>query len=70
MPACYWRQRFLAVALGMGCLALPGSAKSEWLLDVDAGALYDNNLTRAQAPADIRADGAGSVSGRSEAFPP
>jgi len=46
----------------MGCIALPASARSEWLLDVDAGALYDNNLTRAQASADIRADGATSVS--------
>src|SRR5215831_3105003 len=62
MPGWRWRRRFVALALEMGCLALPASARSEWLLDVDVGALYDNNLTRAQAPADIRADGAASVS--------
>jgi hypothetical protein len=46
----------------MGCLALPAFVKGEWLFEVDAGALYDNNLTRAQAPADVRADSAVIVS--------
>ncbi|HKE39599.1 MAG TPA: hypothetical protein VKG21_07165 [Casimicrobiaceae bacterium] len=62
MSGWYWRRCFLAAALGMGCLALPASAEGEWLFDVDAGVLYDNNLTRAQAPADIRGDGVASVS--------
>jgi len=33
-------------------------ATAEWLLDADAGVLYDDNLTRAYESADIRADGA------------
>src|SRR4029453_12215573 len=33
-------------------------ASAERLLDAKVGALYDDNLTRAYAPADIRADGA------------
>lgn len=43
------------------CLALlasSGAARAAWQLDVDAGFFYDSNLTRAYAPADIRADGA------------
>ena len=33
-------------------------ATAEWLLDADAGVLYDSNLNRAYESADIRADGA------------
>jgi hypothetical protein len=39
----------------------PTAAEAEWLLDVEAGAFYDSNLTRAQAQADIRADGAATI---------
>src|SRR5215471_10977080 len=43
-------------------LAAPGAAvAADSLLDVDAGVFYDSNLTRAQAPADIRADGAAAL---------
>lgn len=38
--------------------ATSAAARAEWLLDVDAGALYDSNLNRAYERADIRADGA------------
>jgi len=45
------------------CVAwISTSASAEWLLDVNAGALYDDNLNRAYAPADIRADAAVTVS--------
>src|SRR5439155_11385456 len=37
-------------------------ATAEWLLDSDAGVLYDSNLTRAYESADIRADGAITLS--------
>ena len=37
-------------------------ATAEWLLDADAGVLYDSNLTRAYESADIRADGAITLS--------
>ena len=37
--------------------ASPGSYAA-WQFDVNAGFVYDSNLTRAYAPADIRADGA------------
>ncbi len=33
-------------------------ATAEWLLDADAGVLYDSNLNRAYESADVRADGA------------
>lgn len=48
-----------------GCALLllaPGAAaEPDSLLDVEAGGLYDSNLTRAQMPADIRADGAATL---------
>jgi hypothetical protein len=37
-------------------------ATAEWLLDADAGVLYDSNLNRAHVSADIRADGAFTLS--------
>ena len=37
----------LALA-GMLVLGLSAAARAEWLLDVDAGARYESNLTRAQ----------------------
>lgn len=43
-------------ALAIGCAS--GAASAAWQFDADAGFLYDSNLTRAYAPADIRADGA------------
>ena len=46
----------VACALFLACATQPASAA--WQLDVDAGVLYDSNLTRAYEPADIRADGA------------
>jgi hypothetical protein len=48
-----WRA---ACTLAVGCAS--GAASASWQFDVDAGFLYDSNLTRAYAPADIRADGA------------
>jgi len=39
-------------------LCASGGAATALALDVDAGFLYDDNLTRAYAPADIRADAA------------
>src|SRR5450755_1449435 len=50
------------LALG-GALALGWSAAvhAEWLFDVDAGARYESNLTRAQQDPDIRADAAATL---------
>ncbi|HWZ73823.1 MAG TPA: hypothetical protein VN326_20380 [Casimicrobiaceae bacterium] len=44
-------------------LALSWSAPSraEWLFDVDAGARYESNLTRAQQDPDVRGDGAATL---------
>jgi hypothetical protein len=36
-------------------------ARAEWLFDVDAGARYDSNLTRAQQQPDIRGDAAATL---------
>ena len=36
-------------------------ARAEWLFDVDAGARYESNLTRAQQQPDIRGDGAATL---------
>jgi hypothetical protein len=41
------------------CAARPAFA--EWFYDVDAGGLYDDNLTRAQQAADVRGDGAATL---------
>jgi hypothetical protein len=41
------------------CAAEPACA--EWFYDVEAGGLYDDNLTRAQQAADVRADGAATL---------
>src|SRR5215831_7731632 len=55
----------LAAAHLCGCALLllaPSSvAAPDTLLDVEAGAFYDSNLTRAQMSADIRADGAATL---------
>jgi hypothetical protein len=45
-----------ACALFVACAS--DASYAAWQFDVDAGLLYDSNLTRAYAPADIRADGA------------
>lgn len=37
-------------------------ARAEWLADIDAGARYESNLTRAQRQADVRADTAATLS--------
>lgn len=50
----------LACALLAGVTSAPATA--EWLLDADAGVLYDSNLNRAYESADIRADGAFTLS--------
>ena len=42
-------------------LCAAGSAHAEWFYDVQAGGLYDDNLTRAQRAADVRADGAATL---------
>jgi hypothetical protein len=46
------------IAAFLALLPSGGVARAAWQYDVDAGLLYDSNLTRAYAPADIRADGA------------
>jgi hypothetical protein len=42
-------------------LCAAGPAHAEWFFDLDAGALYDDNLTRAQQAADVRGDGAATL---------
>ncbi len=42
-------------------LAWSAAARAEWLLDVDAGARYDSNLTRAQERPDVRSDAAATL---------
>ena len=46
----------VATLLALGTVG--GGAHAAWQFDVDTGISYDSNLTRAYAPADIRADGA------------
>jgi hypothetical protein len=55
-------RRALRLALG-GMLVLSWSvvARAEWLFDVDAGARYDSNLTRAQERPDVRGDAAATL---------
>jgi hypothetical protein len=55
-----------ACALAFGCAS--GAASAAWQLNVDAGFLYDSNLTRAYAPADIRADGAFTLDAAAGSF--
>ena len=55
-----------ACALAIGCAS--GVANASWLFDVDAGFLYDSNLTRAYAPADVRADGAFTLDATAGSF--
>jgi hypothetical protein len=49
------------LALGMLVLSGSGVARAEWRFDVDAGARYESNLTRAQEQPDIRGDGAATL---------
>ncbi len=42
-------------------LSCSAAARAEWLLDVDAGARYDSNLTRAQQRPDVRGDAAATL---------
>jgi hypothetical protein len=46
-----------------GCVlsAIAAPARAEWLIDVDVGAFYDDNLSRAQNSVDIRSGGAGTI---------
>jgi hypothetical protein len=55
-------RRALRLALG-GMLVLGWSAvaRAEWLFDIDAGARYDSNLTRAQERPDVRGDAAATL---------
>jgi len=55
-----------ACALVIGCAS--GAASAAWQLDVDAGFRYDSNLTRAYAPADIRADTAFALDATAGSF--
>ena len=55
-----------ACALAIACAS--GAASAAWQFDVDAGFLYDSNLTRAYAPADIRADGAFTLDAAASSF--
>jgi len=43
-------------------------AHAEWLFDVDAGARYESNVTRAQQQADVRGDGAATLVASAGAF--
>jgi hypothetical protein len=56
--ACHSGPRRALRAATSAALACSWSlvAHAEWLLDVDAGARYDSNVTRAQQQADIRGD--------------
>ncbi len=60
-PLADRRARRWPVLAGLVLWAAVAPVHAEWLIDIDAGALYDNNLTRAQDPVDIRADGAGTI---------
>ena len=42
-------------------LSWSAAARAEWLFDVDAGARYESNLTRAQQQPDIRGDAAATL---------
>ena len=46
---------------GMLVLSWSAAARAEWLFDVDAGARYESNLTRAQQQPDIRGDAAATL---------
>lgn len=46
---------------GILLIAVSAPLRAEWLFDVAAGALHDTNLTRASAPADVRADAAATL---------
>jgi hypothetical protein len=43
--------------------ATSASARAEWLIDVDAGALFDSNVNNGYEQRDIRADGALTLNG-------
>jgi len=54
----------VALRLALGGVLASGwstAARAEWLFDVDAGARYESNLTRAQQDPDIRADAAATL---------
>jgi hypothetical protein len=59
----------LRIAL-TGAVALFGSAsaRAEWLFDVDAGARYETNLTRAEQHPDVRADTAATLNASAASF--
>jgi len=61
----------LAVAIAGGLFAAwsPGT-RAEWDFGATAGALYDNNLTRAQNPSDKRAAGAATAGASATYFAP
>ena len=52
------RARACRAACAFFVLCASDASYAAWQFDVDAGFLYDSNLTRAYEPADIRADGA------------
>ena len=54
--------RGLHLACTLLAAVISAPATAEWLLDADAGVLYDSNLNRAYESADIRADGAFTLS--------
>jgi hypothetical protein len=54
--------RALRLAYALFAAGISAPATAEWLLDVDGGVLYDSNLNRAYDSADIRADGAFTLS--------
>jgi hypothetical protein len=54
--------RALHLACALFAAGISAPATAEWLLDADAGVLYDSNLNRAFDSADIRADGAFTLS--------
>lgn len=50
------------VILCFALLASVAPARAEWFYDAQIGGMYDDNLTRAQQAADVRADGAVTLS--------
>ncbi|HEX5865823.1 MAG TPA: hypothetical protein VF014_16480, partial [Casimicrobiaceae bacterium] len=56
------RLRGLHLACPLLAAVISAPATAEWVLDADAGVLYDSNLNRAYESADIRADGAFTLS--------
>jgi hypothetical protein len=64
-PAAWLIGPIVSAALFFGSCAV---AAAEWLFDVDAGAFYDSNLSRAQKSSDVRADAAAALAASAANF--